>query len=72
MAFHLLLGAKVGSTPLPLSMYRWGVRTDDKPRSWLRGVQTKHASAIGRMLEVVVIGGIVVAFLLPAVEYVLP
>lgn len=72
VAFHLLLGAKVGGAPLLLSMYRWGARADDTPRSWLRGWQTKHASAIGRMLEIVVIGGIVVAFLLPAVEYVVP
>lgn len=65
-AFHLLLGAKVGGVPLLLSMVNWKVYSDDRPRSWLRGLRLKSSDPILKVIEIVVISGIVLAFLLPA------
>lgn len=64
-ALHILLGVKVGGVPLLVSMFRWAVREDDKPRTWLRGLQIKPTDALLKVLEIVVIGGILMAFILP-------
>lgn len=65
LGLHLLVGAKVGGVPLLVSMFSWKIRNDDTPRSWLQGVKIKHSSLILKIIEGVVIGGIVVAFILP-------
>jgi cytochrome b subunit of formate dehydrogenase len=65
LALHLLLGVKVGGVPLLISMFNWGMRGEDNPRSWLRGIRFNHSSLILKIIEVVVIGGIIMAFILP-------
>jgi hypothetical protein len=65
LALHLLIGAKVGGVPLLLSMFRWGMRDQDTPRTWLSGIQIKQSNLILQVIEGVVIGGIVMAFILP-------
>lgn len=65
LAFHLLTGAKVGGTPLLLSMLNWRIRGEDTPRSWLQGIQVKSSSLILNVIEGIVIGGIIMAFILP-------
>jgi len=64
-ALHLLMGAKVGGVPLLVSMFNWKMRGEDTPRSWLQGGKIKHSSLVLKVLEGIVIGGIIVAFLLP-------
>uniref|UniRef100_B8HN85 Cytochrome b561 bacterial/Ni-hydrogenase domain-containing protein n=1 Tax=Cyanothece sp. (strain PCC 7425 / ATCC 29141) TaxID=395961 RepID=B8HN85_CYAP4 len=66
LAFHLLLGAKVGGVPLLLSMFTWKVNPDDRPRSWLKGLRLNSSDPILKVIEIIVISGIVLAFLLPA------
>lgn len=66
LALHLLLGAKVGGVPLLVSMFNWRRRNEDTPHSWFRGIRINHSSWILKMIEVVVIGGIIMAFILPA------
>lgn len=66
LALHLLMGAKVGGVPLLVSMFNWKMRSDDRPPSWLQGVKLKHSSLVLKVLEGLVIGGIAMAFLLPA------
>jgi Prokaryotic cytochrome b561 len=65
VAIHLLLGAKTGGFPLLISMFKWQVRTQDNPRSWFTEIRITHSSLILRIIEVIVIGGIVLAFILP-------
>jgi cytochrome b subunit of formate dehydrogenase len=65
LASHLLMGAKVGGVPLLASMFNWRVRGEDTPPAWLRGVKINHSSLILKVLEGIVIGGIITAFLLP-------
>ncbi|MEB3356977.1 MAG: cytochrome b/b6 domain-containing protein [Synechococcales bacterium] len=64
-ALHLLLGIKVGGVPLLISMFTWQMRENDAPRSWLQGIKVPPTSTVLKVVEVVVIGGIVAAFLLP-------
>jgi cytochrome b subunit of formate dehydrogenase len=66
VALHLLLGAKVGGVPLIVSMFNWQVRNEDTPRFWFRGISINHSSLILKLIEAVVIGGIIIAFILPA------
>jgi len=65
LALHLLMGAKVGGVPLLVSMFSWKIRDEDTPLSWLRGVKIKHSSLVLKVLEAMVIGGIIMAFILP-------
>ena len=65
LAFHLLMGAKVGGIPLLISMFHWKIRSEDTLTSWHQGVTIKHSSLVLRVLESIVIGGIMMAFLLP-------
>jgi Prokaryotic cytochrome b561 len=66
LAFHVLLGAKVGGGPLLMSMFRWRMRDEDNPRSWFREIRLKHSGIILATIEVIVLGGIAAAFILPA------
>lgn len=65
LAFHLLTGAKVGGVPLLSSMFNWQMRDNDSPRSWLQGLKIKQSSVLLQVIEWVVIGGILMAFILP-------
>jgi hypothetical protein len=65
LSLHLLLGAKVGGVPLLVSMFNWKMRDEDTPRYWLRGVKVRHSSLVLKVIEGVVIGGIIMAFILP-------
>ncbi|MEN9222154.1 MAG: cytochrome b/b6 domain-containing protein [Thermostichus sp. BF3_bins_97] len=65
IALHLLMGAKVGGVPLLLSMFHWKVREGDFPPAWLKGIKIKHSGLILKSVEFVVLGGIVLAFVLP-------
>jgi Prokaryotic cytochrome b561 len=65
LAFHLLMGAKVGGVPLLVSMFNWKRRGEDRLLSWLQGRNMKHSSLVLKVLEGIVIVGIIVAFLLP-------
>jgi hypothetical protein len=66
IAMHLLMSAKVGGLPLLLSIYNWKVRAEDMPNSWFKGFQIKPSSTILLIFEILVIGGIAIAFVLPA------
>ncbi len=66
LALHLLMGAKVGGVPLLVSMFNWRIRAEDRPPAWLQGLKIKHSSLVLMVLEGMVIGGIIMAFLLPA------
>jgi Prokaryotic cytochrome b561 len=65
LALHLLMGAKVGGAPLLLSMFHWTMRDEDKPSSWFKGLTFKQSSLVLKILEVIVMGGIIAAFILP-------
>jgi hypothetical protein len=66
VAFHLLLGIKVGGVPLLMSMFNRTKRSEDKLSSWLQDLRVERASKLLKMLETFVIGGIILAFILPA------
>jgi Prokaryotic cytochrome b561 len=65
LALHLLMGAKVGGVPLLVSMFNWKIHSDDTLFPWLLQAKINHSSLVLKVLEVVVIGGIIMAFLLP-------
>jgi cytochrome b subunit of formate dehydrogenase len=65
LALHLLMGAKVGGVPLLVSMFNWKIRGEDTLLSWPQGVKIKHSSLVLKVLEGIVIGGIIMAFILP-------
>lgn len=65
LALHLLLGAKVGGVALLGSMLKWQTRSEDRPASWLKGIRMKHSGLVLRIMEGVVLGGIIMAFILP-------
>ncbi|WP_204140389.1 cytochrome b/b6 domain-containing protein [Halomicronema sp. CCY15110] len=78
IALHLLLNAKVGGTPLLLSMLTWQYREKDSPQRWpahitqtwvaFRQGAWRHwlstKTAIG-VMEIAILGSLVVAWLLP-------
>jgi Prokaryotic cytochrome b561 len=66
IAMHLLMSAKVGGLPLLLSIYNWKIRAEDMPNSWFKGFKIKPSSTILLIFEMLVIGGIAIAFVLPA------
>jgi hypothetical protein len=66
---HLLLGLKVGGVPLLTSIYHWKVRSSDMPRSWLQNFLKKHRSGMLQTIEVVVLGGILLALILPVFNH---
>jgi hypothetical protein len=61
LAFHVLMGVKVGGVPLLASMLNWYRRPEDG-LSWLQGAKLKHADGVVKVIEIVVIGGIILAF----------
>jgi len=63
---HLLLGAKVGGLPLLRSMFSRQMRSEDRPHSWWRGLKLTPSTRLLQGLEVIIILGIVAAFVLPA------
>jgi len=65
LALHVLIGAKVGGVPLLVSMFSWKIRDGDTPHFWLQGIKIKHSGLILKVIEGVVIGGIIMAFILP-------
>jgi cytochrome b subunit of formate dehydrogenase len=65
LLLHMLMGAKVGGLPLLVSMFNWTRQREDTPRSWLQEVKMKHDGLVLKVLEGIVIGGIIMAFLLP-------
>lgn len=65
LALHLLLGVKVGGIPLIVSMFNWKMSDRDTFRFWLLDIKVKHSNSILKFIEVVVIGGIILAFILP-------
>ncbi|PZV27050.1 MAG: cytochrome B [Snowella sp.] len=65
VAFHLLLGIKVGGVPLLMSMFNRTRRSGDKLSNWLQDLRLERASKLLKMIEIVVIGGIILAFILP-------
>lgn len=67
IALHLLMSAKVGGLPLLLSIYNWQIRPDDLPKNWFQGFKLKPSSKILLIFEILVIGGIAIAFILPAI-----
>ncbi|WP_126386735.1 cytochrome b/b6 domain-containing protein [Pseudanabaena sp. ABRG5-3] len=67
IAIHLLMSAKVGGLPLLLSIYNWKIRPEDMPKFWLRGFKLKPSTTFLFIFEVLVIGGIAIAFILPAI-----
>jgi hypothetical protein len=62
---HMLMGAKVGGVPLLISMFNWKTRGEDRLLSWPQEVKIKHDGLVLKVLEGIVIGGIIMAFLLP-------
>lgn len=68
VALHLLMSAKVGGLPLLLSIYNWKVRAEDSPNTWFNSLQLKPSSNVLLVFELLVIGGIAIAFLLPAIS----
>jgi len=67
IATHLLMSAKVGGLPLLLSIYNWRIRSEDMPQSWFKSFKIKPANTILLAFEILVIGGIAIAFLLPKI-----
>jgi cytochrome b subunit of formate dehydrogenase len=65
LALHLLMGAKVGGVPLLASMFNWEIRGEDTPLPSIQAIRPQHTSLILKVLEGVVIGGILMAFILP-------
>ncbi len=65
LLLHLLLGAKVGGLPLLISIFRWGMRDQDTPSFWLQSFKISHSSLVLKGIEILVIGGIIMAFILP-------
>ncbi|MFM7192060.1 MAG: cytochrome b/b6 domain-containing protein [Microcystaceae cyanobacterium] len=62
---HLLMGIKVGGMPLLLSMVTLQRRAADKPAQWLQDITLNPPSLVLKVIEGLVFGGIILAFLLP-------
>lgn len=67
IAMHLLMSARVGGLPLLLSIYNWKVRAEDMPKTWFHSFKLKPSNKILLIFEILVIGGIAIAFLLPVI-----
>jgi len=81
LAIHILMSAKVGGVPLLLSILSWKFRTEDSPvnwysrfRSWLGNFSNNFREEINqfmagslaiKIIEVIVLMGIIIAFVLP-------
>ncbi|MBD2387934.1 cytochrome b/b6 domain-containing protein [Cylindrospermum sp. FACHB-282] len=81
LAIHLLMSTKVGGATLLISMFSWTFRPEENPsrwyircREWLSSLPASFGVGINnwmqnnlslRIIEVIVLGGIIAAFLLP-------
>ena len=65
IAFHLLLGAKIGGSSLLISMFSTQKSSEDKLSNWLKDIRVNRASKLLKIIEFIVIGGIILAFILP-------
>lgn len=65
IALHVLMGAKVGGLPLLISMFRWTVRDTDHPPTWLQNFPHRPVNQLLFSLEILILGGIALAFVLP-------
>ncbi|MBD2136814.1 cytochrome b/b6 domain-containing protein [Anabaena sp. FACHB-1237] len=81
LATHLLMSAKVGGAPLLLSMLSWQFRQVDSPVNWYNrfmswlinftnNISTEFnqfmaGNLLLKIFEVIVLGGILIAFILP-------
>lgn len=81
LAMHLLMSSKVGGVPLLLSIFSWKVRSEDSPtqwssrlRNWWSNLSVNFGGGINhfmqnnfplRVVEVIVVGGILAALILP-------
>ncbi|HEY9704606.1 MAG TPA: cytochrome b/b6 domain-containing protein [Allocoleopsis sp.] len=81
LAIHLLMSAKIGGTPLLLSMLSWQFREADSPINWYSRLtywlknfanmissefnQFRAGNLLLKIIEVMVLGGILIAFILP-------
>ena len=81
LAIHVLMSAKVGGVPLLLSILSWKVRVEDNPLSWYSRLcgwlsnfydniqgeinQFMAGSLLLKIIEVIVLAGIIAAFILP-------
>ncbi|HLP88372.1 MAG TPA: cytochrome b/b6 domain-containing protein [Nostocaceae cyanobacterium] len=78
LAIHILFSAKVGGGSLLVSMINWQFRTEDSPQLWLSRLnsffanfptfvnQWKQRNLTLKILEIMVLLGILIAFILPA------
>jgi hypothetical protein len=53
LAFHILIGAKVGGIPLLASMFGWRRRAGDTPATWLQGIKLNHSDRVLKIIEIV-------------------
>ncbi|MBD2567107.1 cytochrome b/b6 domain-containing protein [Anabaena lutea] len=81
VAIHVLMSAKVGGVPLLLSILSWKFRPEDSPANWYSLLcgwlsnfpnnfreeinQFIASSLLIKIIEVIVLGGIMAAFVLP-------
>jgi hypothetical protein len=65
VAFHLLLGAKIGGFSLLISMFSTQKSSEDKLSNWLKDIRVNRLSKLLKIIEFIVIGGIILAFILP-------
>ncbi len=81
LAIHVLMSAKVGGVPLLLSIVSWKFRGEDSPVNWYSRFwdwfgnfsqnireemnQFMAGTLLLKIIEVIVLGGIIVAFILP-------
>jgi hypothetical protein len=77
LAIHVLMSSKVGGVPLLISMFLLKVRAEDSPSNWLRRLRDWWGNLSAnfgtgnnlllRVVEIMVLLGIVAAFILPLV-----
>ncbi|MBD2360271.1 cytochrome b/b6 domain-containing protein [Anabaena minutissima FACHB-250] len=75
LAIHVLMSSKVGGLPLLVSIFLLKVRAEDTPSHWLNGLRSwwgNFSANLGiqnnlllRVVEVMVLGGIIAAVILP-------
>ncbi|AFY59339.1 cytochrome b/b6 domain-containing protein [Synechococcus sp. PCC 6312] len=65
LVLHIGLGVKVGGVPLVVAMFQLKVRASDHPKTWLQGWRLMSSKLL-LVWEIIVISGIIAAFILPA------
>lgn len=66
LGLHVLMGVKVGGVPLLLSIVNLKMQDQDRPKAWLKGFTVLPSSLLLKIVEAIVMGGILLAFILPA------